>query len=165
MADVLERPHEPQPDELLRRPAGDIVTGERDAARGEGHEARDSIHEGRLAGSVRADQAHDLPLLERQVDAVDGSDALEVDVDAPPRPTSRAPSRRQLSSCAQLLDWIGYLTFTGMPEHGLPSPMLGIDLTAWVPICLSLPFVHCSIEYAAGCGRWHLAVSFIRLPK
>ena len=55
------------------------------------------------------------------------------------------PSTAVISS--QLLDFDSrYLTFTGTPEHGLPSPMLGIDLTAWVPICLSLPFVHCSIE-------------------
>ena len=46
----------------------------------------------------------------------------------------------------QLLDSVDYLAFTGAPEQGLPSPMLGILLTAWVPICLSLPFVHCSIE-------------------
>src|SRR5581483_3302505 len=42
-------------------------------------EARDSVHERRLPRSVRADQPHDLPPLERQVDAVDRPDALEVD--------------------------------------------------------------------------------------
>src|SRR5205085_12113007 len=36
----------------------------------------------RLAGAVRPDQAHDLTSLERQIDAVDGPNALEVDVDS-----------------------------------------------------------------------------------
>ena len=56
------------------------------------------------------------------------------------------PSRRQLSSCASYSTSVDCLTSTATPEHGLPSPMFGIDLTAWVPICRSLPFVHCSIE-------------------
>src|SRR5262249_54288601 len=69
-------------DETLRPPARHVRPAQLDAAAGQRHEARDGVHEGRLAGAVRADQTQDAALLEREVDAVDGPDALEVDADA-----------------------------------------------------------------------------------
>jgi hypothetical protein len=46
---------------------------------GQRDEARDRVQERRLARAVGADQAGDLPLLELEIDAVDGPNPLEVD--------------------------------------------------------------------------------------
>ena len=136
----------------------------RDRPAVERDEPADGVHERRLARTVRADQAHDLPLLESQIDAVDGPDALEVDADAL-RDELRRLRAVDSAFHAQLLRSTRYLTAGGLPEQGLPSPMVGTVFTLVVAICLSTPFVHSSTEYAAGCGRWHFAVNFILLPK
>src|SRR3954452_13172937 len=78
---VLEGGAEPVPHEPWRVPPGFVDARDRDAAGRERDERAYRVHEGRLAGAVRADQAHDLALTQRQVDAVDGPDALEVDAD------------------------------------------------------------------------------------
>jgi hypothetical protein len=46
-------------------------------------EARDGVDERRLAGTVRPDQTENLAALEKQIDAVDGLDAVEADMDVP----------------------------------------------------------------------------------
>src|SRR5438132_5162899 len=66
----------------LRRPVRDIQIAEHYTASREWHEARDRVHEGGLAGPVGTDQTHDLTLFERQIYAIDGPDALEVDTDS-----------------------------------------------------------------------------------
>jgi hypothetical protein len=39
-----------------------------------------------------------------------------------------------------------YPVLGGVPEQGLPSPMSGTDFSFQLSICLSFPFVNCSIE-------------------
>src|SRR5207249_4256840 len=69
-------------DQPVLRRAGQVDAVDDDSAGGQRDEARDRVHERGLAGPVRADQAHDLAALERQIDAVDGPDAFEVDANA-----------------------------------------------------------------------------------
>ena len=68
-AAVLERPRDPGAAAPVRAPAGDVALAELDRARRRGVEAAEHVHERRLAGAVRADQADDLvPVqLERDV--------------------------------------------------------------------------------------------------
>ena len=79
--DVLERAHEPGLGEAMRRPGRHVPAAEHHLPGGARDEVRDGVHERRLARAVRPDQAHDLTLLERQIDTVDGLDSLEVDAD------------------------------------------------------------------------------------
>ena len=79
--DVLERPHEACRRDLRGGPGCDVAPRELDdAARGP-LEAREDVDERGLSGAVRADQAQDLAAAQREVDAVHGLHASEVDPD------------------------------------------------------------------------------------
>ena len=73
----LEGAGQPQAADDVRRLAGDVVVAEGDLSRGEGQHAADEIEDGGLPGSVRPDDAVDLPLTHLQVDAIDGAQAAE----------------------------------------------------------------------------------------
>ena len=84
----------------MRRRAGDVapVDADRPAV---GHEARDGIDEGRLAGAVRADQADELAGLDVEADVDDGSHAPnETEMD-------RAGEHRGHGSAAIAEGWAG----------------------------------------------------------
>ena len=86
---VREQPHVLQrpPDAEARR--GPRASGPAGRRRGSviapvvhGAEAGDAVHERRLAGAVRADEADDLALADLEVDVVDGAQAAELHGDA-----------------------------------------------------------------------------------
>jgi hypothetical protein len=81
-AHVLEGPGEPLARTLVGRPLRDLVVADVDHALGRLDESAQSVDERRLPGAVRPDQPEDLLLAEREVDAVHGLDALEVDLDS-----------------------------------------------------------------------------------
>ncbi len=58
-ADVLERPADPDLDDLVRRASDERLALERDLARGRLEHAGELVEERRLAGPVRADERHD----------------------------------------------------------------------------------------------------------
>ncbi len=63
--------------DAMRRPSGDVVRTEADAA-GIGRQvAREQVDERRLAGAVRADDAMDLARRQLEIDTVDGDEAAE----------------------------------------------------------------------------------------
>src|SRR4029077_15360720 len=66
---VLERPRKPVPAPPVRGPARDLAALELDRAPGRAVEAAEDVHERRLPGAVRPDQAEHLarPQLERDL--------------------------------------------------------------------------------------------------
>src|SRR6266508_377257 len=72
---------EAQRGDLVRRPTGDVEVAEIDAARGRPIQAGEHVEERRLAGTVRADQAHDGALRDIECHVVDGDQAAEGDDD------------------------------------------------------------------------------------
>ena len=66
---------------LVARHAADLACPRTRSSRGGADEAGDGAHRGRLAGPVRADQGHDLALLDLERDALDRGDVAVVDVD------------------------------------------------------------------------------------
>jgi hypothetical protein len=74
---VLERPHEPVAVAPRGRPACHVAAVELDLARRRAVEAAEHVHERRLAGAVRADQADDLARMELERDVGQRLDALE----------------------------------------------------------------------------------------
>src|SRR5262249_37413664 len=77
-ADVLESAADPAFGDVMRWLAGEVVAVEDDLTGRRGIDAGDHVEEGRLARSVRADQAHDRPPRDREVDVVDGEQAVEL---------------------------------------------------------------------------------------
>src|SRR2546423_11078122 len=73
---LLKCAREPGAAAALRRPARDLAALELDAAGGGKVEARDHVHERRLARTVRPDQAHDLLPAELEVDVDQRVDAV-----------------------------------------------------------------------------------------
>ena len=73
----LEGAGDAAPGVLLGRGPGHVQPGEGDAAGARGQIAREAVEEGRLAGAVRADQAHDLALGDREVGPGDRAKAAE----------------------------------------------------------------------------------------
>ena len=59
---LLERPPQPGRGAQVRRPGVDVDAAEPDPAAVEREETRDAVEEGRLARSVVADEAEDLPV-------------------------------------------------------------------------------------------------------
>src|SRR6266571_5879263 len=80
-SDVLECAGQAQRGDLVRGPAGDIDVAEIDAAGGRPVQAGEHVEERRLAGTVRADQAHDGALGNIECHVVDGDQAAEGDDD------------------------------------------------------------------------------------
>src|SRR5918992_3243989 len=86
-ADVLERPSDPQPGDLVGLPlpwneperAGgeDLLAVEPDRAHGGGEDPRDQVEQGGLAGSVRPDEAEDLAFLDDDLDLLERGEAAE----------------------------------------------------------------------------------------
>ena len=92
----LEGAQEALVEERVRAEAGDLLAVEPDPAGGGREEAGDDVEEGGLAGAVRADQAGDRALGDRDRDPVDGADAAEMhvevlDTDHPAPPGSGRP--------------------------------------------------------------------------
>ena len=73
----LERAGKPEPRALLRREVGDVVPLEQHAARGGLEIAGQAIEEGGFAGAVRADQAENIALLQRDGRIVHRLEAAE----------------------------------------------------------------------------------------
>jgi hypothetical protein len=61
----------------VRRPRGDVLAGELDRAGGGRVESRQHVHERRLAGAVRPDQADDLVPAQLERDAAQRVQRLE----------------------------------------------------------------------------------------
>jgi hypothetical protein len=59
----------------------DVLALEDDAAPGGAHHARDGAQRRRLAGSVGADEGHDLSLVDLDVDALQRVDGAVVDIE------------------------------------------------------------------------------------
>ena len=76
-AAVLEGAREAELGEPFGRKARDRPAVEQDLARVRGVEARDEIEERGLAGPVRADDADELVLVNREIDGVHGRQAAE----------------------------------------------------------------------------------------
>jgi hypothetical protein len=95
---VLEGPRKTGPATALRRPARDVAAFELDGARRRQVEAGDHVHQGRLAGAVRPDQADHLVPFEAEVDRRQGLHAFEGAGDAgrPERPGRPASLRLRL---------------------------------------------------------------------
>src|SRR5207248_6649523 len=74
---MLERACEPGAPAPLRRPPGDVALLELDPAGRREVEARDHVHERRLAGSVRADEADHLAACELEIDVGERPHAFE----------------------------------------------------------------------------------------
>ncbi len=74
---VLEGACESVPPAPVRRPRRDVPAIELDGAAGRSVEAAEQVHERRLAGAVRADQADDLALLQLERDAAERFDTGE----------------------------------------------------------------------------------------
>ena len=79
--DRLPRPGEPPPSTGLRAEDGDVGAVQFDGATMR-HEPGDGVHERRLAGAVRADQADQLARTDLEIDVDHGVDAAEGDRDA-----------------------------------------------------------------------------------
>src|SRR6266480_2318746 len=77
-ADVLERAADTELRDRVWRLVGDVDAVEDDHARRRAVEAGEHVEEGRLAGPVRADQADDRALRDREVEVVDGEQAAEL---------------------------------------------------------------------------------------
>src|SRR5207247_5023681 len=75
--DVLERAADPELRDRVRRLTGDVVAIEHDAPAGGGVDARQHVEEGRLAGAVRTDEAHDGAGGNGEVELGDGDEAAE----------------------------------------------------------------------------------------
>ena len=95
---VLERAHDAGARDLGGLPGRDVLAAQHDAAARRALEPGEHVHERRLAGAVGADQAEDPPSLQRQIDAVDGLHAADVN---PDRPAPRGIRRRERLSRAQ----------------------------------------------------------------
>ncbi len=102
---MLERPREPGPPAAVRRPARDLDPAELDPARGRQVEAGEQVHERRLPGPVRPDQADDLALLEREVDILERLDACERARDAE-GPERSGPSASLVGDYRQPDQWM-----------------------------------------------------------
>ncbi len=74
----LECPQHASGEQVMRRQAGDVLTIEKHPSRCGGMKARNDIEQGRLAGTVRADQAGDRSRRDRQRDIVDSLDASKM---------------------------------------------------------------------------------------
>src|SRR5690349_10468322 len=76
--DVLERPRDAAPRDLVRRHPRDVLAVEDQTARGRLVDARDQVEDRRLAGAVGPDDREDLARLDLEAHAVDGPEAAEV---------------------------------------------------------------------------------------
>ena len=76
----LERAADPESDDLVHRPAEQLLLAEPRRPGGLG-EPRDGVDAGRLAGAVRADEEPDLAEVRVEGDAVDRDEARELDVE------------------------------------------------------------------------------------
>ena len=103
--DVLERPRDAPPGDLVRRHPRDVLAAEEQAARGRVVDARDQVEDGGLARAVGPDDGEDLPGLHLEAHAVERLDAAEVD---------REPVRREEASPQPLRAHVGLLA----PEGG-----------------------------------------------
>src|SRR6476646_3901332 len=63
--------------DLVRGKAGDVFALENDIAGGRAFDAHDRLHRGRLAGTVRTNQAEDLAGAQIEVEVLDGGKAAE----------------------------------------------------------------------------------------
>jgi len=73
----LKRATDPEIDDPVRRLPGDLAPLEANRARVRRERTGEHVEDRALAGSVRADQAEDLALLDRERHAVDGREATE----------------------------------------------------------------------------------------
>ncbi len=80
---VLERPPDSEPGDPVRRSLEQVVALEENAPGGRAVEARQAIEQGRLARSVRPDQADDLTRLDIERDIVECDDPAEANGDVP----------------------------------------------------------------------------------
>src|SRR5437868_15349061 len=74
----LERAANAEPVQIRRPEAGDDLAVDLDLAAVRPELAEDAVEQGRLAATVRADQAEDFALLDVEADAIDRSDAAEI---------------------------------------------------------------------------------------
>ena len=88
--DVLERPRDAPPHDLVRRGAQQRRAVELDLAGVRRVEPRDDVEHRRLARAVRADQARDDAPVDVEGDAVESDDAAEPQRDVPHREQHRA---------------------------------------------------------------------------
>src|SRR5262249_60014210 len=81
--DDLERPRDAHAADLVAGRARDVAPLEEDPARRRLVEPGDAVHERRLAGAVRPDDADDLATLHGEVDLAAGDQPAEAPRDAP----------------------------------------------------------------------------------
>ena len=74
---MLEHHAEPFPRDLVRGKAGNVLALKNHIAGGRPLDAHDRLHRGRLAGSVRADQAEDFAGAQIEIEVLDGGEAAE----------------------------------------------------------------------------------------
>src|SRR6185437_877457 len=77
--EVLKGATDPEVDELVARGAGQLAALEQDLAFAVAIDAADAVEQRGLAGTVRPDQAADLPLPDIERDTVERDDAAEAD--------------------------------------------------------------------------------------
>ena len=70
-ADALERPRQARSGDPMRLPARDVIPIRLDPAGGRRKDPGNHIDQGRLAGSIRANEAEDLAAIEPQAYAVE----------------------------------------------------------------------------------------------
>ena len=98
--DVLERPRDPLPHDLVGRRLEDRGAVEQHFARVRLVEPGDDVEGRRLAGAVRPDQPGDVPFLDVERDAVERDDSAEAQGDVPyleeghPQETLNGPTAR-----------------------------------------------------------------------
>src|SRR5690349_24084163 len=76
-AHLLERAGDAEASDPMRRRVGDIAAAEQHAPRVGAEISRHAVEERRLARAVRADQAHELTALDREIDPIDRAHADE----------------------------------------------------------------------------------------
>src|SRR6476619_360252 len=70
-ADTLERPRQTRSGDPMRLPARNVIPIRLDPAGGRRRDPGNYIDQGRLAGSIRANEAEDLAAIEAQADVVE----------------------------------------------------------------------------------------------
>src|SRR5207249_7625753 len=115
---VLERAPEAAPGPGVRRQGRDVRAAEHDPSPIGGQEPGDEVEDGRLARAIGADEPEDLPLVDAEVDAVDGPDPAERDAQLLDRedrwPDTSLSVRRDLEGLA-----------LGHPSRPVPVPPAG----------------------------------------
>src|SRR5205823_4772759 len=129
-ADVLKGAADTELRDCVRRLAGDVDAVEEDPARRGAVEAGEHVEERRLAGAVRADQADDRALGDREVEVVDREQAAELLTDV--------VGHEQVGACGGLAHPRGILPGSPRsPAPGSSAPRISYRGSSRGPPCVS----------------------------